>query len=163
MNDSQGKLREIQTSSILGLRHSWSYWSLFSSQFLAITSWSSGCSTLRHFSVDQMPNYQIAKSEPETGPGQASTPQPRPGNNTIYNTPRYITSIIQSYTILSHPGLLGYVCYRVTSCWVTQRSNLSVKYIFAKRSIFLTLKEVQIAQKAHFLSKSFMNYPIFDQ
>ena len=33
---------------------------------------------------------------------------------------------------------------------MTQRSTLSEKYIFAKRSIFLTLKEVQIAQKAHF-------------
>ena len=50
---------------------------------------------------------------------------------------------------------------RVTSWWVTQRSTLSEKYIFAKRSIFLTLKEVQIAQKAHFPTKLFMNYPIF--
>ena len=39
---------------------------------------------------------------------------------------------------------------RVTGCSVTQRSTLSEKYIFAKRSIFLTLKEVQIVQKLIF-------------
>jgi len=45
---------------------------------------------------------------------------------------------------------------------VAQRSTLSEKYIFAKRSIFLTLKEVQIAQKAHFPFKSLMIHAIFD-
>ena len=50
---------------------------------------------------------------------------------------------------------------RVTGWWVTQRSTLSEKCIFAKRSIFLTLKEVRIAQKAHFPTKLFLNYPIF--
>ena len=38
---------------------------------------------------------------------------------------------------------------------------MSEKYIFAKRSIFLTLKEVQIAQKAHFPLKIINESPHF--
>ena len=36
-------------------------------------------------------------------------------------------------------------------------------YFCQKKYIFFTLKEVQIAQKTHFPSKLYMNYPIFDQ
>ena len=72
-----------------------------------ITSWA--LVAPRHFSVDQMPNYQIAKSEPETGPGQASTHTTAAAREQYDLQHSEITYIIQSYIILSDPGILEYV------------------------------------------------------